>query len=691
MPRTLPVANGRLHVNFDHLYRVRDIYHRHLGLNNQTGGVPWRLGVWVDGALSWVQDDGWRRGLRYEAHDSPVTEVRLTHERLGIEIVAGDAVAPDADVLVRRFRVTNRSDRARDVRLFLNSRFRIEDNSDSVTVFYDPDRRAMIHYKADHWFLERGTTEGTGAVGVGQFTCGEACHRGTWGTWQDAEDGWLEGNAVAQGDADATISFGTAGEFGTRLGAGETSTVYYWLAAGASYEEARAADERVAGDGPESAFARSRDAARAFLAPARRDFTSLPNESAANLYHRSLLTLDALADENGAVVAAADSDIRYGYVWPRDGAFIANALGRAGLPDVPRRFFRFVARAGRERPWLWQRFNADGTLGACWHPWLVGGEAVLPVQEDETGAVLWALAEHCRIYADDDLLEEIYGSLVARGADWMAGYRDGRTGLPLPSWDLWEERRGVHLWTCAAVVGGLRGAAALAETRNGEAAGAARWRAAASEVVEAIDRHFWNDELGRYVRSLTVGEGGEVEQDLTVDVSMCGLFMLGCKPADDPRVAATVRAIREALAVKTEVGGVARYEGDKYQRRDGGDERVPGNPWFVCALWPAQATIAAARTREELEPARAVIEWACAQGDAAKILAEQIDPDTGDPLSTAPLAWSHAETVRAIIAYLDKEAELSRSAPKARRPAKKRAASSSVAAVRRSFGAERIL
>jgi len=139
MARTLPIANGRLHLSFDQLYRVRDIYHRHLGLNNQTGGVPWRLGVWVDGALSWVQDEGWRRELRYESHDSPVTEARLTNESLGIEMVVNDAVAPDGEAFVRRFRVTNLSDKARDVRLFLNSRFRIEDNADNVTVFYAPD------------------------------------------------------------------------------------------------------------------------------------------------------------------------------------------------------------------------------------------------------------------------------------------------------------------------------------------------------------------------------------------------------------------------------------------------------------------------------------------------------------------------------------------------------------------------
>jgi len=145
MPRTLPMANGNLHVSFDYRYRVRDIYHYHLGLNNQTGGVPWRLGVWVDGALSWVQADDWQRGLCYEAHNSPVTEVRLWNQNLQIRTAVTDAVAPDRDAFVRKFQIFNNAQTERDIRLFLNSRFRIEDNADSVAVYYDPERRAMFH------------------------------------------------------------------------------------------------------------------------------------------------------------------------------------------------------------------------------------------------------------------------------------------------------------------------------------------------------------------------------------------------------------------------------------------------------------------------------------------------------------------------------------------------------------------
>ena len=70
-------------------------------------------------------------------------------------------------------------------------------------------------------------------------------------------------------------------------------------------------------------------------------------------------------------------------------------------------------------------------------------------------------------------------------------------------------------------------------------------------------------------------------------------------------------AIRERLWVQTEVGGIARYEGDAYHRiseEDGG--RVPGNPWIVCTLWQAEYTIARATSVAELQSALDLVRWA---------------------------------------------------------------------------------
>ena len=48
--------------------------------------------------------------------------------------------------------------------------------------------------------------------------------------------------------------------------------------------------------------------------------------------------------------------------------------------------------------------------------------------------------------------------LVRPAADFMVQFRDPDSKLPLPSYDLWEERWGVHAFTVATVYGGLKAA-----------------------------------------------------------------------------------------------------------------------------------------------------------------------------------------------------------------------------------------
>ena len=83
----------------------------------------------------------------------------------------------------------------------------------------------------------------------------------------------------------------------------------------------------------------------------------------------------------------------------------------------------------------------------------------LPVQEDETALVLWALWRHFQRFRDIEFIKPHYRGLIVRAANWLVAYRDKDSGLPLPSWDLWEERRGVLAWTVGATWGGLQAAA----------------------------------------------------------------------------------------------------------------------------------------------------------------------------------------------------------------------------------------
>ena len=113
MPRDIPVGNGDLLITFDRLYRVRDIYFPCVGMHNHTDGHIQRFGIWADGVFAWIEDPQWKRELRY-ATDSLVTVVRLTHERLGLELTCRDAVDCNDPVYFRRTTVRDLTGRRRD-------------------------------------------------------------------------------------------------------------------------------------------------------------------------------------------------------------------------------------------------------------------------------------------------------------------------------------------------------------------------------------------------------------------------------------------------------------------------------------------------------------------------------------------------------------------------------------------------
>ncbi|RMG05367.1 MAG: glycoside hydrolase family 15 protein, partial [Acidobacteria bacterium] len=126
------------------------------------------------------------------------------------------------------------------------------------------------------------------------------------------------------------------------------------------------------------------------------------------------------------------------------------------------------------------------------------------------------------------------------------------------------------------------------------------------------------------------------------------------KPTDQ-KVKQTMQAIEQNLWIKTEIGGIARYENDGYMRVS---EELPGNPWIICTLWLANYHIAIASSPDELKRAGKLIDlvtnWALPSG----VLSEQINPLDGSQISVAPLTWSHAEFITTITKYVEKSREL---------------------------------
>jgi GH15 family glucan-1,4-alpha-glucosidase len=435
------------------------------------------------------------------------------------------------------------------------------------------------------------------------------------------------------------------------------------MAAGTGFEEAAAINRAVVSRGPEEFIGRTRAYWELWVDKSEWDFGGLPAE-ATEAFRRSLLILRTQIDNGGGITAANDHDIigfsrdTYSYVWPRDGALVARALDLSGHFETSRAFFDFCHRVITKEGYFLHKYNPDGSLASSWHPWQGKQGKQLPIQEDETGLVVWALWNHVDRYRDVEWMRDKYRGLVVRAADWMASYIDAGTGLPLPSYDLWEERYGVHAFTVAATWAGLVAASHFAWRFN-EGHLARKWKTAADGIRSSAEKHLYRPEWGRFARTVTSRPDGGVDPDGTLDASLYGLWYFGMFPPDDPRVVATMEAVRKRLWVRTDVGGLARYENDYYHQVTKDVDRVPGNPWFVCTLWLAQWHVARAGAAEGLAPALDILLWVTKRALPSGVLAEQVQPFTDAPLSVSPLTWSHAAYVTAFLEYAEKRSELS--------------------------------
>lgn len=652
MPRDIPVSNGRFLVNFDSGYCIRDIHFPSLGMDNHSGGRKFRFGLWSDGVFEWIEN--WKPLLRY-SEGTMETDVRASSPGLEVELACRDLIDHEESIFIRRIELRNSAGHRRELRLFFHQDFNIFGFADGDTAYYDPDERAVIHYKKDGYFLVTGIRGGV--QGIDMYATGVKEFRGLEGTWRDAEDGRLEGNPIAQGPVDSTIALTV------EVDAGAVETLYYWICAGTDYTEVSRLNKMIQGHGVEYFRNRTINYWKAWLKTEDPDFDGLSPE-ARDLYRSGLLILRTNLDSRGAIIAAHDSDIRaysgdsYGYMWPRDGALTAHALSLAGYEALPRRFFEFclgIMTRGKESVsgCFLHKYNSDGSLGSSWHPWVSGGQKILPIQEDSTALVIWALWTHFSKYRDAEFAIGQCEKLVTRCGDFLAGYRDGDTGLPLPCYDLWEERWGIHTFTVAAVYGGLAAAARFADY-FGDSRRRRIYERAAAETKTAAEEYLYDVPTRRYVKSLLVGANGTIERDTNVDASQFALFYFGMFSPDDARVVSTMNEVRDKLWVKTDVGGVARYGNDAYQRDPRTAGTVPGNPWFICTLWLAQWLIAKAKTGNDLAEAQSIIDWVAHKALASGVLAEQLDPVSGRPLSVSPLTWSHACYTSTVLEFLAK-------------------------------------
>lgn len=640
MTRPLLLSNGSLHVGINLYGMVHDLYYPHVGLENHAAAqnMRHRIGVWVEDSFSWLDDGTWDFKMNYDPHGM-VGHTRAHNERLQVTLELTDCVDYEWDVFLRNIHVINGAKGAREIRLFMHQMLLINHSLNRDTAQYLPEQHAILHYKGRRSFVAGGKDADDNPFT--QFSIGLFGLEGHDGVYRDAEDGVLSGNAVEFGQVDSAFGFTL------HIAELESTRVSYWLCAARVQHEAIALHEVLQKMNTEERFERTIAHWKRWLEPAEKHIAGFAKELQ-EPFRNSLLLVKAAIDHKGGVVASTDTTMlnykrdAYAYCWPRDGAYALMPLLRLGYKTELKNFFAFSRQGLHPDGFLHHKYQPDAAVGSSWHPYIVQGRVVPPIQEDETAIVAYLFCEYMRINRDRKVFDDFYETLLVPMCNFMSTYIDPQTKLPRASYDLWEEKFLTHTYTVALVWAALSQAVELA-ARYKKHADAVRWQTCADDIKMAAHL-LYRPEKQIFCKGFINRGNAQLEYDDTLDSSsVYAASMYGLFAPDSPQLTASLATLRALYNIKEDQPTVAgRYQNDPYYVATGSPL---GNPWVITSLWLAKFDTADGNKQR----ARRTIDWVKDRMLSTGVLPEQFNEFTLKFLSVAPLTWSQAEFMTSVL------------------------------------------
>ena len=641
MSRPVVLSNGEMHVGVNCFGLVHDFYYPYVGFENHSAGksLRHRVGVWIDGKISWLDDGSWKLSFNHP-HSALIGHTVARNDDMGVVLEFDDAVDSDISAFMRNIHIVNHANEKREIRLFMHQAFAIGDSrSNTDTAQYIPDTHAILHYRGRRAFMIGGEVVGGGHFD--QHTIGLFDIEGYEGSHRDADDGELSMSNVEHGRVDSVI------RFTLEIDANSSTRVHYWIAAGTSVRQALFVFKRIRDDGVNERFHRTASHWYKWLRPARKAAEGIEPQYR-DAFLRSIMVMGSHIDKHGAVIASTDSTMlnyardNYSYCWPRDAAYVLWPMMRIGYKDEIVRFFDFCRRVMHPSGYLMHKFRADGALGSSWHPYKQpDGTIAPPIQEDETAIVVFLFAQYYNLHKDNRILAEYYESMIKPMADFMSSYIDSKTGLPKPSYEIWEQHFMISTYATAVVYASLLAAAELAEVAH-DSTSSVRWRSAADDIYHAAHAQLYSESRKSLYKGIRV-DGDKRIPDETIDMSsMFGAFMFGLFPVGSKELDQSFKTALKTFAPPKKSPGLPRYEGDAYYRDDPNSQ---GNWWYVTTLWAAQYAI----ENDRIDDAKNTLDWILKQMKPLGSLAEQVNPADGSDKSVMPLTWSHAELVATLL------------------------------------------
>lgn len=641
--KTAILSNGNLNIGLNEFGLVSDFYFPDNGYENHTLGEDLfhRVGVMTDSEFSWLHGGDWSFAVEY-LPESLISKTVARNERLQIQLEFIDFVVSDFDIFARKVQVRNLANEPRNFKLFFHQNFSINGGRHLAdTAQFLPEPRVILHYRGKRAFVvsaQKVNFEGEKQTfeDFHQYTVGLFGIENKLGSWLDAEDGILSGCNVEHGQTDSVVGF----DF--NLKANELSEFRYAISVADGHDLAFENYAKIRENNFEKVFAQTKKYWQKWLAPAVRVSKKLP-EKYQKKFLESLLLVKSHIAKSGAPIASNDSEMLrharddYSYCWPRDALYAIWPLIRLGYRNEPQKFFEFCRDSLNADGFLAHKYLPNGELGPSWHPYSQGGDTRnLPIQIDETAGVLFLLGQFYRKFSDRKILDEFYENLAKPMANFLIGFLN-EEDLPKANYELWEMDFLSTTYTTSVVFAALRITSDLAR-EFGQAKDSEKWKNTAEKIRESAQEKLWNSERQYFYRGIWPSG----ERDTKIDASsFYGAFLFELLDFNDSRLEKSFETLSNRFDSAQNVG-IPRFEHDVYYRFS---DDYEANIWPIASLWRAEFLL----SKGEKAEAEKILDWVTGRSSSTGVLPEQIDPRDLSWKSVAPLTWSQAEFVSALL------------------------------------------